>query len=94
MTIEPKKAKARADHRRAKHRQLPRSDHVRDLQVFCRHCVCGKVSDEQKHTRHDDGTADRKTVESVGQVHRIRAAHDGEHGDDNSQTALLATGYL
>ena len=87
MTVEPKKAQARANHCRTKHGQFTGAVHVRDLQIGGGSGVSSQVSQRHKHERNDQRAADCQSVESVGQIDGVGAANYGEDGEGQADAA-------
>ena len=84
MTIEPKKAEPRADHRQANDRQLARARDVGHLKIAGRAEVAREIGHRREHRGDDQRAANRQSVEAVGEIHGVRAADDGGGRQDES----------
>ena len=87
IAVEPEKAERRAHERPAEDRELARPLDVQDAQVLRGLEVAGEVRDDREGAARRHDGPDGEPVEAVGQVHRVRRAHDHEDGEGNPQPA-------
>ena len=87
MAVEPKKAEARADERRADDRELAGEGIKRDLQIL-RDAENSRGVGEQRVSESDrDRATDRETVETVREIDRVRRADDDEREKEEGKHA-------
>ena len=87
--IEPEEPEAGAEHRAAQHRELAGSGDVSDLQIIREDRVAGQVRDHAEAGGRDHDRHDRKTVETIRQVHGVAGADHDEGAKDHEEPAEI-----
>ena len=85
MSVVPEESNGSADHGATKDSQLSNLGHSRQFKI-CRKCrVAAHICEHCERASRDDGAADRQTIETIGQVHRIACADDHQHDKDDKR---------
>src|SRR5262245_7952481 len=80
MRVVPKKTERRTNKRAAKNSQLANAWNILDVQITGPPRVAADVRQHGQSARRDHRAADRQTVETVRQVHRVRGTcYDNHH---------------
>src|SRR5260221_181447 len=89
MTIEPQKSQTRADERRAKNCQLACAFDMRNRQIRRDFYIARAISKNEKNKCNNERATNRKSIETVCEIHRIRRADDCEDDNYNSEPRAI-----
>ena len=82
MRIEPQKSERRAHEGAAKDRQLAGAREIEDAEIMRRVRAAEQVREDRERTGRDGGQSRGESVQTVGEIHRVRASGDDD-GDEN-----------